>query len=321
MQAITWNIQFFCLLFMLFVLLAVEAQSATIKVNCGKNNSALVNSTINGALLRLNPEGPNTVIVTGICNENVVIQSLDKLTLRAGEDGASINDASNGNNPTITIADSQRVTIQGFTINGGSPAVLCTDFSLCRFSQNTVQGAADDGVVISRSRSDFDRDVIQNNGLRGVVVREQGSAVLPGVTLQGNAGAGADVLDGSFLYSFQATIENNAFGIRAEDSTLRVELSTISGNALDGVQLQEASNARFPVLQGPNTITANGFEGVSVNDLSFAAFDPGNNVSGNLIPPDVVCNPQFPATRGATTNIGGGTTNCVEPISSPTRKQ
>lgn len=300
----------------LIALLSVVAQGATVRVRCGSNSS----SSINGALQHLNPPGPNTIIVSGTCNENVVIQSFDRLTLQA-QPGAMINDASGGNNPTVTILDSQRVSLQGFTINGGSPGVLCTDYSLCRFSQNTVQGAADDGVVISRSRSDFDRDVIQNNGFRGIVVREQGTALVPTVSIQGNGGAGADALDGSFLYAFQCTIQNNAFGIRAEDSTLRIELSTITGNAFDGVQLQEGSSARFPVIFGPNAINGNGFQGVSVNDLSFAAFDSGNDVSGNLMPPDVVCNPQFSATRGATTNIGSGTTNCVEPPNAPVRKR
>ncbi|HLJ29574.1 MAG TPA: right-handed parallel beta-helix repeat-containing protein [Candidatus Angelobacter sp.] len=316
MQQINGRITFCALMLTCTMLFTVNAHSATVKVNCGKKSG----STINGVLQRLNPEGPNTIIVSGTCNENVLIQGLDRLTLQAGNNGAVINDTSGGNNPTITIVDSQRVLIQGFTINGGSPGVLCTDYSLCRFSQNTVQGAADDGVQISRSRSDFDRDVLQNNGLRGLVVREQGTAVVPGVTIQGNADAGAEALDGSFLYAFQSTFQNNAFGIRAENSALRIELSTISGNTLDGVQLQEESTARLVVLLGPNTITGNGFQGVSVNDLSFAAFDPGNSITGNLMPPDVVCNPQFSATRGANTNIGGGTTNCVEPANAAARK-
>lgn len=315
MQIINTWARVFLLTVICIGVVTIEAQGATVHVHCGKTSA----STIHGALQHLSAEGPNTVIVSGTCNENVVIQSLDKLTLQA-EAGAAIQDSSNGNNPTIFIIDSQRVTIQGFTINGGSPGVLCTDYSLCRFSQNTIQGAADDGVQISRSRSDFDRDIIQNNGFRGLVVREQGTAVIPAVTIQGNADAGADVLDGSFLFASQSTISNNAFGLRAENSTLRIDASTISGNTLDGVLLQEASSARIVNVAGPNTITGNGFNGVSVNDLSFAAFDPGNNVSGNLMPPDVVCNPQFSATRGATTNIGTGTTNCVEPLDAPTRK-
>ncbi|MGB7554816.1 MAG: right-handed parallel beta-helix repeat-containing protein [Candidatus Korobacteraceae bacterium] len=291
-----------------FLLFSLAAQSATVTVHCGGSVSG-----INSALSRLNPIGPNTLIVSGTCKENVVVQGFDRLTLQAAQSGATINDMSGGNNPTVAIVDSQRVAIQGFTINGGSPGILCGDFSLCRFSQNTVQNAADNGVIISGSRSSFDGDTIQNNASRGLVLRQQSSVVIAGAILQGNPDAGADVHDGSFLYSIGTTVQNNGFGLRAEESTLRIELTNISSNSLDGVQLQEESNAWFSTVSGPNMITGSGFQDVSVNDLSFASFDPGNVVTGSLQPPDVVCNPQFSATRGAITNIGGGTTNCQEP--------
>jgi hypothetical protein len=60
------------------------------------------------------------------------------------------------------------------------------------------------------------------------------------------------------------------------------------------------------------TMIGNGSNGVVVRDLSFAKFST-SNVTGNLSGTDVNCKPQFPATRGALTDIGGGTTNCVEP--------
>jgi hypothetical protein len=64
-----------------------------------------------------------------------------------------------------------------------------------------------------------------------------------------------------------------------------------------------------------NSISSNGNQGVHVGDQSFASFpDDGSAVvTGNLGGTDVVCSGQFPATRGALTNIGGGTTNCTEP--------
>jgi hypothetical protein len=292
--------------FLCSMLLATAAHSVTVNVHCGAGS-------INLALSHLNPAGPNTIVVYGTCYENVVIQSFDRLTLQAAQPGTSINDQSGGNNPTVEILDSQRVVLQGFTINGGSPGVLCGDFSLCRFSQNTIQNAADNGVIVSRSHASFSGDVIQNTGFRGLVLREQSSVVTAGITLRGNPNAGADVHDASFLYSFFNSVQNNGFGLRAEESTLRIEATTISNNSLDGVQLQEESKAWFSTVSGPNMVTGSGFQDVSVNDLSFAVFDPGNIIIGSQQPPDVVCNPQFPATRGAIGNIGGGTTNCVEP--------
>jgi hypothetical protein len=60
-------------------------------------------------------------------------------------------------------------------------------------------------------------------------------------------------------------------------------------------------------------ITGNGAPGAGIEDLSFADFAPGNVITGNASPFDVACLPQFSATRGALTNVGGGSTNCTEP--------
>ncbi|HEY0723030.1 MAG TPA: hypothetical protein VGD41_03355, partial [Pyrinomonadaceae bacterium] len=60
-----------------------------------------------------------------------------------------------------------------------------------------------------------------------------------------------------------------------------------------------------------SAITNNGQVGVLIDDLSMVTFS-GDAVTGSGGGTDVVCNPQFSATRG-TADIGGGTTNCVEP--------
>ena len=51
-----------------------------------------------------------------------MIQSMDRLTLITKK-GASITDRSNGNLAVVDIEDSHSVTLQGFTINGGSAGV------------------------------------------------------------------------------------------------------------------------------------------------------------------------------------------------------
>src|ERR1700740_147335 len=176
------------------------AQAANLKVNC---NSTGALSTINGALKLLDPQGPNTLTVSGNCHENVVIQSFDRLTLIANP-GVSINDASGGTADVIFIDDSQRIAIQGFTVNGGFVGIRCVSHSLCRFSGNTIQKAADDGVGIVRSRAEFSGDIIQNNpNGRGLSVLQASEAYTVGVTIRGNGttgAAGVRVSDGSFLH-------------------------------------------------------------------------------------------------------------------------
>ena len=306
--------------FLCAALLPAIAQAANLKVNCSHRSEDTL-PTVTAALARLSPTGPNTVTVSGACHENVTIQSLDRLTLIASS-GASITDASGGTADVVLINDSQRITMQGFTVNGGSPGVRCVSHSLCRFSGNTIQNSAGDGVVVSRSHAEFNGDIIQNNSTgRGLVVVQAGEALTLQVTIRGNGADGSAavrVADGSFLFAALTTVQSNGgTGIRLTDrSTMRSEDSTITGNGGAGVSLEGGSEGRFLVDVTGNVITGNGGHGVRIADLSFANFEsPGNNISGNTTQPDVICTPQFSAERGAlpSSNIGGGTTNCVEP--------
>jgi len=122
------------------------------------------------------------------------------------------------------------------------------------------------------------------------------------------------VAEGSSLFALQDTIQNNArFGIWVlKGAAVQAADLTITGNNSDGVSLSQASSAAIAQNVTGTVITGNGGHGVSIGDLSFAEFDGTNNVSGNLTQPDVACNPQYSATRGAGTV--GGTTNCVEPL-------
>ena len=115
----------------------------------------------------------------------------------------------------------------------------------------------------------------------------------------------------STLYAINSTIQDNGNdGLRAIDnSVLRLEGNTITGSGGDGILVFYSSVA---FLQFGNIVTNNGGAGVRIRDLSMGGFG-GEDVTGNLGGTDVVCEPQFAATRGALTNINGGTTNCVEP--------
>src|ERR1700688_3781569 len=79
---------FFC-----FVL-PLSAQATTLNVNCNGSGEDRPH-TITRALKMLDPEGPNTINVSGSCRENVLIQGFGRLTLKANP-GASISDASGG---------------------------------------------------------------------------------------------------------------------------------------------------------------------------------------------------------------------------------
>ena len=109
--------------FFVFFLLAMGvasqyAQAANLSVNCDKHDS--IREALH-LLATVNPQGPNTITVSGSCKGNFVIQGMDRLLLITRK-GASITDRSNGSLAVLDIEDSRSVTVQGFTINGGGGA-------------------------------------------------------------------------------------------------------------------------------------------------------------------------------------------------------
>lgn len=286
-------------------------------VNCGGSNKHF--NSINTALASLDPSENNTIYVRGACNENVNITSFDRLTLIA-QDGASITDASAGALPAISITDSGRVSIQGFTVNGdGNPndqfAVINCTGSTVYFSGNTVQnGGFDDVDFYLGSKATFNGDVIQNAVGDGIFVGQNSTVTATNVTIQGITGTGAEVDVSSFFVIRGSLVQNNTVGIQIYlNGTVRLAHTTITGNTGDGIDAIDHST--LVLGGGPSSITGNGGVGILIKDLSFASFEapPTHVVTGNAGSEDVLCSPQFPATRGALTNIGGGKTNCVEP--------
>jgi hypothetical protein len=278
------------------------AQAANLSVNCDKRQS--INQAL-GVLAKTNPQGPNRIVVSGSCNENLAIQSMDRLTLIT-EHGASITDDSGGSSAVVDIEDSHSISLQGFTINGGNGGVNCGAASVCCLTGNTIQDGVGNGVFVSGGSNVFlESNVIQNNGGRGSILIGGSQMSSSNDVFQGNAEQGVDVGPGSHLQTSNSNFFNNAIGIRVGTATAQLRGGTISGNVGNGMTL--LGNASVAFL-GP-TITGNGGVGVHLEDGSFAGFVAAN-VTGNLSGLDVDCEPQFPITRFVERT--GGVTNCVE---------
>jgi parallel beta helix pectate lyase-like protein len=305
-------------IFNLVVVLFVATSTvyaAPIRVDCGKGGS--ISATLAGLVQSGNTRGV-TIFVTGTCKENITIGAFDHLVLQ-GLPIATLQDASNGSAPVVTIYNSYDVTLTGFTINGGLGGVQCLQYSYLTLYLNTIQQSGGAGVRFARSNGIVQNNSILNHGAQGIAVVNGSKLLTVSNTITNNAAAGMLVSFGSDVVAEFDTIKSNALGIRAVNSSvLRAIDLTISDNGGEGVRLESGSSASFEQSDTGNVITGNGGNGVSVNDLSFTDFIDTNNVSGNLTQPDVACYPQFSATRGAGTV--GGTTNCTEP-SSPVQKR
>ena len=295
--------------FAFFLLAAIGAasqyaQAANLSVNCEKHESI---SKALRLLAKTNPQGPNKITVSGDCNENFVVQSMDRLTLITGN-GASITDSSSGSSAVVDIEDSHSVTVQGFTLNGGNGGVNCGSASVCYLTGNTIQDGVGNGIFLSGGSHAFlESNVIQNNGGRGSIVSGGSQMSSSNDVFQGNAAQGVDV-GGSHFEASNSNFLNNGVGLRVGLSTVQLRGGTISGNLGDGMTLLGSASVGF---FGP-TITGNGGNGVHLEDGAFAGFVAAS-VTGNLSGLDVECAPQFPITRFVERT--GGITNCVESAS------
>jgi hypothetical protein len=284
---------------------ASTVRAANLFVNCGGK----VGLTSIGAALKVAQfAGPSTINVSGGCHENVVIQSLDRLTLNAAP-GASITDPSGGNLDVIDIADSRDVSVNNFAISGGVYGISCLDRSLCRLNGNSVQGANTSGVGIFFSQADVIGGILRNSAT-GLSVFNGSEAKAQGVTIQNN-GTGIEIRTHSFLNTDSTISGNSGSGVFAHfNATMHCLGCTISGNGDHGVIIRQNSTVRFAGA----TVTGNVGGGVLLSEESSTFFGNGGNVTGNPGGLDVSCGASGTSAKFATANINGGTTNCVEPV-------
>jgi len=299
------------------------ANAATLWVNCGaKSGLTSINAALK-ALQSLESRGPATINVSGACNENVVIQSMDRVTLNSLL-GASINDTSGGNLTTVTIDDSRDVTVSGFTINGGADGIDCLNASLCRLTGNTVENSPSDGIgVWAFSQADITGGTLLGNGFAGLQVANGARARAIGVTVQGNW-RGVIVNNSGFLQFLSAAIHTNPdVGVWvAQGATFLCGGCSVHDNAGDGVHAEQGSTVRFQTAFAvptatPYRVTQNGGAGVSLANLANVSFGGGssdNIVATNQGPLDVACNPSFAAAGGlANAGVAANRTNCAGP--------
>ena len=293
--------------FVSLLVCSASAYGVELTVECSNPRAKL--KSITQALAFLPKQGPNTIHVSGSCNENVIIDGFDNLTLVANP-GASINDPTPSipdDNDVVDVLNSRHITVDGFTINGGFDGIGCGQYSLCILNNNTVQGASDAGVALGRGTSaNLRGNTIQNNA-DGFFAGGGAVAVVAGGTIQGNTGVGAYAFNNGHLTFIDdggtpATIhENSAEGIVAQSgSTILLANTAVSMNGADGILALDASVVRV----GQNAqITGNGGNGVQLLESSFAFVGGSADLSGNGGSP-VVCAGTFSNARAMGANAG-----------------
>jgi hypothetical protein len=187
-----------------------SAEARTITVNCNEGH------TINGRLLFALPG--DTLLVTGVCNEHVVIRE-HKVEVRLEGQGSAEIHAPENTRPAIAVRG-RGTEIRGFRIIGGRHGISVQDGGYAVIDGNIIENAAENGITVSG----HSWAGIVNNTVRG----NAGD----GITVNDNSSARIGFLDG------QAAAPSPNF---------------VDGNGRGGVTVNRSANARI----AGNSFTAN----------------------------------------------------------------
>ena len=261
------------------------AQAGDVGVNCQSHGAkGQIGKVLNG----LDPAATNVVHVSGHCHENLVIQGFDRLSLIA-EHGAAIEDASSGRLPVVHVKDSQRVVIQGFTIQGGSNGVLCEEASYCRLTGDTIQDTqhqpgVNAGIVIYQSDAELTNVVVRNVVDSGIDLWGA-KVVVSNVSISGVANTGVWP-NGAGITMSVSSLRDGPITVQDADgdAVLAINNSTLDVNTLTatdngaGVDLETGSVGNF---YAQLTVQHNKGHGVIANTGSAVQISGTNTISDN----------------------------------------
>ena len=146
-------------------------------VDCGAGE------TIKATMAQAQPG--DTIMITGTCNENVVV-SQDSITLAGEGQDSTVIDGSNDDAAAILVKGHRNVTIKDLTVQNGLSGIKIVESGAAWLEDVTVQG--------SRGKEGHD-------GGDGILVSASASAVLTGaIVANNNAGQGIFVLNSSSVF-------------------------------------------------------------------------------------------------------------------------
>jgi hypothetical protein len=240
-----------------------RSKDRTVTVDCAAGD------TIARALTRGDDRKSLTILISGTCNENVVINRSD-IKLAAAAPGATVS-GSDATLDTLRVTGS-RVTIDGITVTGGRNGI-------------TADSAA--GLIVQNA-------LVQGTGRSGIVYAHGASGTVDNVTVIGNARDGIAIDAASAAIINSQVRQNSRHGIGVfTNGSARIGLdylgnaggNTVSANGFAGIHIVFGSAAVIAM----NQVTGNGTSadpiairaGINVTSAT-ADIIGGNTISGNL---------------------------------------
>lgn len=205
----------------------------------------------------------DTIVVdglSGVCNENIILDNSRLRTILTGINNAAIA----GNSLSATIDSRTKGTvIQNLLINGGQNGIIIQRNANTIVDNVTVQSAVNNGIFIHQfAFGVVQNSIIQNNGNHGIMVAE---------------GAGARIGINQFsdaTYRTNYIQYNGANGILIQNnSTAKIFSNYIISNAKSGIIVEATSSADVA-----NNVINSNFDGISAKASSTVRL-------GNAYPP------------------------------------
>jgi len=208
----------------------------------------------------------DTLIVSGTCNENVVIGEGRRNLTIVGQGTATINGSGNPNAPAVQIRG-RGITIKGFTIIGGRHGVQLIGGGTGTVDSNKISSATAHGVgVHNNSSARIVDNTIEQNGSNGICVCEHSVADIG--------------FRGDFATQGSPNVvrNNGNNGILVADASYaEIESNSVYGNLSTGIAVDNGSSAKIGFQSGVagtfasgNTIESNGNRGILVARSSSA---------------------------------------------------
>jgi len=229
---------------------------------------------------------PLTVLVKGLCHENVTITA-DDVTLRGITPDAGISGVDPDLN-TVTIIGASRVALHELAITNGRNGVAGVDGAGYETKQCHVHHNANNGILVNRgSNGMVNNNLVENNGARGVGIVDGSSATVINNTVRLNGTRGVEVesnSNGRIGLTKRNQPAGNLITLNGEEgievangSNGFIYANTITANGQDGLALYHSATVR---LLGQNLIEGNARDGVFLNNGASLFQGKGDEFSG-----------------------------------------
>ncbi len=222
-------------------------------VDCSHPHAS-IQRTVDRVTRRLG-DRPVTILITGVCKEDVTIKKND-LTLEG--DGGTVDG-------TITIRTARWVVIRHLEVTGSGAGVVGTENAAFTVEYSTISYNDTDGIdVEDGAHATITHNDIKNNGRaalpdsgRGVVVNDGGNAHISNNFIEDNRSDGIGVFNGAFARVEENMIERNGnavhfdAGINVSRATVRANGNVIKNNGYAGVEVFNAADYRTGTFVNP----------------------------------------------------------------------